>query len=314
MAIYLGAKVNQQRWTDGWTVLHLAAMFGNLQMVRMLLEAGANTTFRDCQGSSPGDVADKYGFREIASLCAGADVSKFKRERQVKPTCDRGRVAKSKESNDIKDGTNNGSCSDIEHITQVINRRKLERQESRRKLIQNEKLFQEEVDLAKSLYDEVIWALTLELDNAEEVGDLMKVNFFKSRIEEEEQKRENVYQEKQAEWKEKERKENEFEELLNTKKRLRRRQEESNIILKMESTVNHINDIKSEVVKDNVCEDSSKQQELKNNDDNDHKVPDKVIVLENTEIPKHCPISTTFTRVFAISLITGILIHYVFIE
>merc|ERR1712112_345304 len=98
---------------------------------------------------------------------------------------------------------------------QVISRRRLERQESRRKPIEKEQQFQEEVDLAKSLYEESIWALTLELNVAEETGDILKAKFCRSRIQEEEKKKENVYHEKQAELIQKERKEKEFEELLN---------------------------------------------------------------------------------------------------
>ena len=83
----------------------------------------------------------------------------------------------------------------------------------------------------------------------------------------------------------------------------------------MENNVKIVNgDIESEVATDNVCDDISEQQEDRNDDDNDPKVADKIIVLEDTEIPRQCQSSTTFTKVFVISLITGMLIHYVFME
>ena len=37
---FLGGKVNQQRWTDRWTALHLAAMMGDRQTVEILLREG----------------------------------------------------------------------------------------------------------------------------------------------------------------------------------------------------------------------------------------------------------------------------------
>ena len=33
-----GAEVNRQRWTDGWTPLHLAAMMGLVEVAVMLLQ------------------------------------------------------------------------------------------------------------------------------------------------------------------------------------------------------------------------------------------------------------------------------------
>ena len=290
-------------------------MFGNLQIVTMLLEAGGNTTLRDGHGSTPEDVADKYGFRGIVSMCSRADISKFKRERQIKQSCDKedrkncnGIIA-----DDYKEA--NGSSNDINHITQVISRRRLERQESRRKQIEKEQQFQEEVDLAKSLYEESIWALTLELNVAEETGDILKAKFCRSRIQEEEKKKENVYHEKQAEWIQKERKEKEFEELLNGRKRLRRKLEESNKNC-IESVVAETKGyIYEEIVKDNICNAITEQKEYRHNDDKDSKMPDKIIVSDDTEIPRQSPSSTTtFTKVFVVSLITGMLIHYVLME
>ena len=78
------AKVNQQRWTDSWTPLHLAAMMGKESVVKQLLSAGANSTLRDDTGLTPGDVAAKYSYPHVADLCYNANPSAFRRERQIK--------------------------------------------------------------------------------------------------------------------------------------------------------------------------------------------------------------------------------------
>ena len=81
----LGGKVNQQRWTDKWTALHLAAMLGNNETVEMLLSAGANSRMEDHLGQTPATVATRFGFPDIATKCEEARAEKFKRERQIKP-------------------------------------------------------------------------------------------------------------------------------------------------------------------------------------------------------------------------------------
>ena len=70
-----------------------------------------------------------------------------------------------------------------------------------------------------------------------------------------------------------------------------------------------------ENVKENICDAITEQKEYRHNDDQDSKMPDKLIVSDDTEIPRQSPSSTTtFTKVFVVSLITGMLIHYVLME
>ena len=76
--------MNQQRWRDGWTGLHLAAMLGHLDIVRILLRAGANSRLEDSQGRTPADIAARFGFPEVARECREADTKEFKRERQIR--------------------------------------------------------------------------------------------------------------------------------------------------------------------------------------------------------------------------------------
>ena len=82
--VFAGAKVNQQRWTDHWTALHLAAMLGHLGIVRILVRAGANSRMEDSQGQTPADIATRFGFPEVARECCEANTETFKRERQIR--------------------------------------------------------------------------------------------------------------------------------------------------------------------------------------------------------------------------------------
>ena len=76
--------MNQQRWTDRWTGLHLAAMLGQLGTVRTLVRAGANSRMEDSQGQTPADIATRFGFPEVARECCQANTEKFRRERQIR--------------------------------------------------------------------------------------------------------------------------------------------------------------------------------------------------------------------------------------
>ena len=83
-SVFPGAKVNQQRWSDHWTALHLAAMLGHLGTVQILVRAGANSRMEDSQGQTPADIATRFGFPEVARECCDANREKFKRERQIR--------------------------------------------------------------------------------------------------------------------------------------------------------------------------------------------------------------------------------------
>lgn len=45
--------------------IHHAAYFGNFNLVRWLVEAGANTAGKDKNGRLPKDVAKRYGHHEV---------------------------------------------------------------------------------------------------------------------------------------------------------------------------------------------------------------------------------------------------------
>ena len=121
-----GAKVNQQRWTDGWTALHLAAMLGAEATARRLLEAGASTSLGD-----PANTAASFGFPAVAALCRAAPARRFRRERQIRRP-EPGEAAACGTGEDGEGGSLLGN------ITEVIERRRLERLEAKRRRLQEE--------------------------------------------------------------------------------------------------------------------------------------------------------------------------------
>ena len=63
-----GAKVDMQRWTDGWTALHMAAMMGLEEVALMLLQAGASTHLEDEEGMRPSQVARQWRHTSVADI------------------------------------------------------------------------------------------------------------------------------------------------------------------------------------------------------------------------------------------------------
>jgi ankyrin repeat protein len=68
-----GAPLNQKEAKVGWTPLHMACVqdekkHGILSVIRMLLEAGADSTVQDFSGRTPVDLALMKGNREVVRL------------------------------------------------------------------------------------------------------------------------------------------------------------------------------------------------------------------------------------------------------
>ena len=63
-----GAQVDPDRQGDGWTPLHLAAMFGKLPVVLKLLEMGADATIKGWNGETPEDVAKRFKNHRLADV------------------------------------------------------------------------------------------------------------------------------------------------------------------------------------------------------------------------------------------------------
>lgn len=62
------ANPNPVRKSDGWTPLHLAAMFGKVEVIQLLLESGADSDIKDKSGKTPEDVAKQFKNYQIADL------------------------------------------------------------------------------------------------------------------------------------------------------------------------------------------------------------------------------------------------------
>ena len=63
-----GAKAGPLRGSDGWTPLHLAAMFGKVDVIQILLDAGADPYERDIDDKDVVDVARQYKHFQIADM------------------------------------------------------------------------------------------------------------------------------------------------------------------------------------------------------------------------------------------------------
>ena len=62
------ADLNIQRNADGWTALHLSAMFGKSDVAHCLLEAGADPEIRDTSNKTAEDTAKHYRHHQLADL------------------------------------------------------------------------------------------------------------------------------------------------------------------------------------------------------------------------------------------------------
>ena len=290
-------------------MLHLAVMTGNIELVRTLLEAGADTRIQDVDSLTAADVAVRYHYCDIAQLCQSSPTNKIRRERQIR------KPQNSDNNNDHGDDNSNVSDPSIEHIEQVIRRRQLERQESRLKHLEEERKFQEEVDLERSIYDETIWALTLERNLAEEADDDRKISWCDERIQEEQSKKDNVYINKQTEWRERKRKAEEFQELLNLRQRTKRRnrevkhnpddkKSEKEDIRSGDNIVENNNDQVVHLEQVHVCQNSTKKETIET----------KVISNNVQKDQSSSNVLSSFTKFAIIGGISGLLLRYLLLD
>jgi ankyrin repeat protein len=73
--ITLGANLEWQD-EDGWTPLHWAAYYGNVEIARMLIGAKVDLNLQDRWGWTPLHRAAFYGYVEIARMLIDAGASK----------------------------------------------------------------------------------------------------------------------------------------------------------------------------------------------------------------------------------------------
>lgn len=64
-----------KHFTEGWTALHAASMYGNLKCVKVLLEFGADAALEDVDGANTAAVALEYGHVDVFEDITTADSS-----------------------------------------------------------------------------------------------------------------------------------------------------------------------------------------------------------------------------------------------
>lgn len=69
--ILLGVDINEVNDTYLWTPLHKAASMGHLEIVRILLEHGADLSPKDKWGKTALEQAEAEGHEEVAALIRG---------------------------------------------------------------------------------------------------------------------------------------------------------------------------------------------------------------------------------------------------
>ena len=67
-----GADVNQRGGLHSETPLHFAAQYGNVELVKLLLEAKADPTAKEFRGKTPLDVAKERKHPDIVKLLESA--------------------------------------------------------------------------------------------------------------------------------------------------------------------------------------------------------------------------------------------------
>ena len=72
--LFPGSMINQARWLDGWSALHVSAMMGLEKVVDLLLKVGADPALVSSDGMNASQIAMKHNFRKKFwkwSYCVG---------------------------------------------------------------------------------------------------------------------------------------------------------------------------------------------------------------------------------------------------
>lgn len=75
-----GADINATNDRGGQTPLHLAAQYGQLSTIKLLLSRGADPTLRTHDGETPLDIAKRYGIRDRTIIHNPDRMSRYKQQ------------------------------------------------------------------------------------------------------------------------------------------------------------------------------------------------------------------------------------------
>merc|ERR1712079_473279 len=259
LLVEAGCLVNQARWSDKWTALHLAAMMGLEKIVEMLLNSGADPKLETEEGFDASQMALNNHFPHIAKLIKSSK-KKIKQETQISKTVNEAEnisifqsnnfivpqsgstpshnsynyyapmdhselgdevswalqmkkdlEEKKKNEETVKKRKNDESENEEEekrksnpcqeeqmvNILEVMEKKRQRRMASKNKLTEKERLEKEQALVKQAMYDEIIWALQLQKDIAEQCGNIEDVEKYEKQILLEQEKK--TRQEKLAE-------------------------------------------------------------------------------------------------------------------
>jgi len=284
LLVEAGCLVNQARWSDKWTALHLAAMMGLEKIVEMLLNSGADPKLETEEGFDASQMALNNHFPHIAKLIKSSK-KKIKQETQISKTVNEAEnisifqsnnfivpqsgstpshnsynynapmdhselgdevswalqmkkdleekkkneetVKKRKNDESENDGDNKVSktsslkrktqeeklrelkakieeeekrksnpCQEEQmvNILEVMEKKRQRRMASKNKLTEKERLEKEQALVKQAMYDEIIWALQLQKDIAEQCGNIEDVEKYEKQILLEQEKKDGTHE------------------------------------------------------------------------------------------------------------------------
>merc|ERR1712106_524491 len=82
----------------------------------------------------------------------------------------------------------------MENITMVMERKRLRRMDARKKMTDKDRIEREQAALREAMYDEIIWALELKKDMAEQAGSQEEAERYARLIKEEEEKKDGTWE------------------------------------------------------------------------------------------------------------------------
>ena len=279
--------VNQARWSDNWTALHLAAMMGLERIVDILLTGGADHTMKTKEGLTASQVARNWHFARLGDKINRSNKLKIKKEKQIekvknemenisifkpnnlivpqetqpksmqnnhsndmivdneeiawamqmkkdleekearkkeelakKRKCEEeemtnkcsknGEEVKVKrktqeekmrelkqrieEEKQLKENPKTSQAEQMVNILDVMEKKRQRRMANKNKLTEKERQEKEQAAVREAMHDEIIWALKLQKEIAEECGNTADVERYEKQIKEEQEKKDGTWE------------------------------------------------------------------------------------------------------------------------